>query len=148
MDNKLTDNGSTDISQLARAADVSGLAARAASVDARLDALDARFEPAAGDKPWTELIPGIEACIQSGVIRLRGTASVARTSSSFVLCSLPPSWPASAEKGSYAVACREVGMAVRYGYISISDGARRIEFSPGGAVNEVTVSGISFPAAV
>lgn len=82
----------------------------------------------------------------NGWIELIGTVPIPKGSSSMTLGTLPDKFPLPDREASYPVACREAGVAVRYGYISVNTANRTISFSPGGVVDEVTVSGVRFKA--
>ena len=82
----------------------------------------------------------------NGWIELIGTVTIPKGSSNMTLGTYPDKFPLPDRDASYPVACRETAVAVRYGYISVNAANRSISFSPGGPVNEVTVSGVRFKA--
>jgi len=106
---------------------------------------DDRYAPP-DDINWTGLRTGMFIQMMSGFIELKGVVPITKTSSGFTLATIPDRFPLPNADASYPVACREVGVAVRYGYITVSATSRDITFSPGGAINELTVNGIRFKA--
>jgi hypothetical protein len=106
---------------------------------------DERFAPP-DDINWTGLRTGMFIQMMGGFIELKGIVPITKTSSGFVLATIPDRFPLPNADASYPVACREVGVAVRYGYITVSATSRDISFSPGGPINELTVNGIRFKA--
>jgi len=106
---------------------------------------DDRYAPP-DDINWTGLRTGMFIQMMSGFIELKGVVPITKTSSGFTLATIPDRFPLPNADASYPVACREAGVAVRYGYITVSANSRDITFSPGGVVNELTVNGIRFKA--
>lgn len=95
--------------------------------------------PASGEKFFARMI--------GGIIQLKGVVPLTLSASSRTLGTLPATFPTPELDASYPVACRETGVQVRYGYVSVARGSRAISFSPGGGnVNEVTVSGVQWKA--
>lgn len=107
---------------------------------------DDRFQPPEDILKTGTDRSGMFAQMVNGWIELIGTVPIPKGSSSMTLGTLPAKFPLPDREASYPVACREAGVAVRYGYISVNAANRSISFSPGGVVNEVTVSGIRFKA--
>lgn len=107
---------------------------------------DTRFTPPEDILKTGTDRPGFFVQMINGWIELIGTIDIPKGSSSMTLGTLPAKFPLPDRESSYPVACREVGVNVRFGYISVNPTNRTVSFSPGGVVNEVTVSGVRFKA--